>query len=390
MGANRRPVAARRANGAATRRVALFVATRKGAFFYRADAARRKWSVDGPHMLGSIVHHVVLDPRDRRTLVMAARTGHLGPTVFRSTDMGRTWKEAAAPPAFKKAENGRAVDHVFWLTPSHKSEPGVWYAGTSPAGLFRSEDAGNTWHGVDGFNEGANYAKWTGGAGDGTPDGPKLHSIIVDARNAAHLYIGLSGGGIFESVDAGKSWQPLNKGVAVDFMPERFPEYGQDPHCVVQHPRKPDRLYHQNHCGIYRLDRPGDTWVRIGDNMPREIGDIGFPIVLHPRDPDTAWVFPMDGTDVWPRVSPGGRPAAFRTSDGGKSWERQARGLPKEQAWFTVKRQAFAADTRDPLGLYFGTTGGEIWMSATEGRSWRQIVAHLPEVYAVTTGEVDS
>jgi photosystem II stability/assembly factor-like uncharacterized protein len=365
-------------------RVVVLVGTRKGAFCLGRVGG--DWKIEGPHFFGQIVHHMVLDPRDGQTLLVACRTGHLGPTVFRSTDWGGTWAEASAPPAFRKKEGGRAVDHVFWLTPGHRDEPGVWYAGTSPQGLFRSTDGGDTWSGVDGFNENAMYGAWTGGEQDGTPDGPKLHSVLVDPRAAEHLYLGMSSGGTFESTDRGESWRPLNAGIAADFLPEPDPEFGHDPHCVALHPLRPDRLYQQNHCGIYRLDRPSDRWTRVGDAMPKEIGDIGFPIVLHPRDPDTVWVFPMDGTSVWPRTSIDGRPAAFRTRDGGETWERQDAGLPREQAWFTVKRQAMAADGCDPVGLYFGTTSGEIWASDDEGASWRQIAAHLPHVYSVETG----
>lgn len=373
-------------------RLAVFVATRKGAWIYRSDSNRETWHVDGPHFFGSIVHHITLDPRDGRTLLAAARTGHLGPTVFRSSDAGKTWTEAERPPAFPKVEppaKGRAVDHVFWLTPGHESEPGVWYGGSSPQGLFRSEDGGATWDGVEGFNANPMYGVWTGGEQDGTPDGPKLHSVIVDPRDANHLYLGMSSGGIFESTDRGASWSPLNRGVAAEFIPVPDPEYGHDPHCVRIHPTNPDRLYHQNHCGIYRIDRPSDTWVRIGEAMPKEVGDIGFPMVVHPRDPDTAWVFPMDGTTVWPRTSIDGRPAAYRTRDGGASWERQDRGFPSEQAWWTVKRQAMTADALDPVGLYVGTTSGEIWTSTNEGESWSRIVGDLPHVYAVETGELE-
>jgi hypothetical protein len=197
------------------------------------------------------------------------------------------------------------------------------------------------------------------------------------------MYLGLSGGGVFASDDQGAHWRPLNQGCRADFFPDPYPEYGQDPHCVALHPLHPDRLYQQNHCGIYRMDLPEERWLRIGEAMPKEVGDIGFPIVLHPRDPDTAWVFPMDGSTVWPRVSPDGKPAVYATRDAGTSWQRQARGLPRAQGWFTVKRQAFAADALDPVGLYFGTTSGEIWASRDEGAHWDCIQQHLPEIYAV-------
>ena len=148
-------------------------------------------------------------------------------------------------------------------------------------------------------------------------------------------------------------------------------------------PGNPDRLYQQNHCGIYRLDRPGTRWERIGRRMPAEVGDIGFPLVVHPRDDRTAWVFPMDGSDVWPRTSPGGRPAVYATRDGGASWQRHDTGLPPGAAWWTVKRQAMAADREASVGLYFGTTSGELWLSRDEGRQWECLVRHLPEIYAV-------
>ena len=366
--------------------VVLLVGTRKGAWLLHGDSARRSWRVDGPHFLGNMVHHVMLDPRDKRTLLLAAKTGHLGPTVFRSLDFGRSWKEASKPPAFRKAGDGekqRAVDHVFWLTPGHGSEPGVWYAGSSPQGLFRSEDGGDTWAPVAGFNDHPMYVKWIGDDQDGTPDGAKMHSVLVDPRDAAHLYVGMSGGGVFESCDAGASWAPLNAGCRADFFPDPYPEFGQDPHCVRLHPVAPDVLYQQNHCGIYRMERPTARWERIGEKMPKGIGDIGFPMVVHPRDPDTAWVFPMDGTSVWPRTSPGGVPAAYVTRNGGRTWQRQDGGLPREQAWWTVKRQALAADGRDPVGLYLGTTSGELWASRDEGEQWRCIARHLPEIYAV-------
>ena len=384
MATKTRTAPKRRARSAGS--VQLLVATRKGAFLLRSDAGRKAFRIEGPHFLGHVVHHVVLDPRDRRTMLMAIKTGHLGPTVMRSRDRGRSWTEAGHPPQFPKAADGaaaRSVEHVFWLTPGHASEPGVWYAGTSPQGLFRSEDGGVTWQGVAGFNEHPMYFTWTGSGQDGTPDGPAAHSILVDPRDPRRLFMGLSGGGSFLSEDRGASWRPLNQNVRCDFFPDPYPEFGQDPHEMVLHPLQPDRLYQQNHCGIYRLDLPDERWVRIGENMPKRVGDIGFSIVLHPRDPDTAWVFPMDGSSVWPRVSPGGKPAVYVTRNAGRSWQRQDSGLPRAQAWFTVKRQAFSGDMLDPVGLYFGTTSGELWASRDGGARWSCVARHLPEIYAV-------
>ena len=372
-------------------RVLLLVATRKGAWLFHGDAARKTWRADGPHFLGHIINHLILDPRDGKTLLAAAKTGHLGPTIFRSTNLGRTWKEAERPPAFAPATNGdagRAVDHTFWLTPAHSDEPNVWYAGTSPQGLFRSEDGGVTWTPFSSVNDDPQYRKWMGSAQDGTPDGPKMHSIIVDPRDAAHMYCAMSGGGVHETTDGGVTFTPLLKGLDVVEGFDKTNAAFHDPHCVQICPSNPDRLYQQNHCGIYRLDRPSDEWVRIGKKMPKRVGDIGFPIVVHPRDADTAWVFPMDGTMVWPRTSPEGKPAVYATRNGGKTWQRLDSGMPQAQAWWTVKRQAMSADAQKSIGLYFGTTSGELWASRDEGNKWSCIAQHLPEIYAVKAAEL--
>ncbi|MDZ7652905.1 MAG: glycosyl hydrolase [Burkholderiaceae bacterium] len=387
--------AARKSAGGRKGVVVLLVATRKGAWLLHGDAARRTWRVDGPHFLGHIVNHVVLDARpsgnNGRTLLAAAKTGHLGPTVFRSTDLGKTWQEAKQPPAFaRKADgSGRSVDHTFWLTPGHASQPGVWYAGTSPQGLFRSDDDGTTWTSASPINDDPQYIAWMGTVQDGTPDGPKMHSIIVDPRDPQHLYFGMWGGGVHESTDGGRRFAHAGRRArgGRGLRPTADPTF-HDPHCVRLCPSNPDRLYQQNHCGIYRLDRPSTTWTRIGRAMPKKVGDIGFPMTVHPRDADTSWVLPMDGQTVWPRTSPEGKPAVYVTRNGGKTWQRQDAGLPTGQAWWTVKRQAMSADTHDPLGLYFGTTSGELWASRDEGASWRCVMRHLPEIYAVEAADL--
>ena len=389
-------------------RLVVMVATRKGAWLFHSDPKRKSWKADGPHFLGHTITHMVLDPRDGRTLLAAAKTGHLGPTIFRSTNLGRNWKEAKQPPAFTQptpassALPSRAVDHTFWLTPGHASERNTWYAGTSPQGLFRSEDGGSTWMPMPSVNDSAQFREWMGSAQDGTPDGPKLHSIVVDPRDAAHLYFAMSGGGVHESRDAGQSWTTLIKGMEVVGGFDATNVTFHDPHCMRLCPANPDRLYQQNHCGIYRMDRTGtastdrsaDTWHRIGRKMPKRVGDIGFPMVVHPRDPDTAWVFPMDGTDVWPRTSPDGRPAAYVTRNAGKTWQRLDNGLPGSQAWWTLKRQAMTVDAQAKPALYLGTTSGELWMGRSKGKSdgerWVNIARHLPEIYAVEVAALPS
>jgi len=396
--ASTRPAPGRSASSRPARRIVVLVATRKGAWLFHSDAKRRSWTVDGPHFLGHTISHLVLDPRDGRTLLAAAKTGHLGPTIFRSSNLGRSWKEAAQPPAFAAPQAGstlpaRSVDHSFWLTPGHASEPGRWYVGTSPQGLFRSDDGGERWQPLPAVNDSAQFREWMGSAQDGTPDGPKLHSVIVDPRDPQHLYFGMSGGGVHESRDGGASWSPLIQGMEVvgGFDPNTITFH--DPHCLRICPTQPDRLYQQNHCGIYRLDRTGraadDVWQRIGRKMPKRVGDIGFPMVVHPRDPDTAWVFPMDGQDVWPRTAPGGQPAAYITRNAGKTWQRLDEGLPESQAWWTIKRQAMTVDAQAKPALYLGTTGGELWIGRDEGAKWQNIARHLPEIYAVEVAELD-
>jgi hypothetical protein len=363
-----------------------------------------------PWFFGAQVHHVVQDPRGSGTMLAAVRTGHLGPTVYRSRDAGATWIEAGKPPKFRPKEDyenstfaaddgrrqGLVLDHVFFLAPGHATEPGVWYAGSSPIGLFRSDDDGVTWEGVAGFNDNPALARWCYNFAPGTPDGPKCHSVQVDPTNAKRVLVGLSGGGLFLSDDRGAEWRPVNAGVAMDFAPPKEDgteyEFGHDPHDAVIHPANPRRWYHQNHCGIYRLDwqenKAEQRWKRIGNNMPKDVGDIGFPMTCHPKNENTIWVVPMDGGTVWPRTSVNGKPAVFRSRDGGESWQRLDRGLPP-RGWHTVLRQAMAHNGGASLKLAFGTTSGEIWESADEGDSWRSLVTGLPKIMSITASRFD-
>ena len=389
---------------------AWMIGTRKGAWAARrSGSGPGDWSIGEPWFFGCQVHHLIQDPRGSGTILAAVKTGHLGPTLYRTTDGGRTWKEVERPPRFKTPEEfagsplpeddprrkGRTVDHVFFLAPGHASTPARWYAGTSGIGLFQSDDDGLTWSAVDGFNDEPELRKWCYDFSEQTPDGSKCHSVQVHPQDPKRMTLGLSGGGIFLSEDAGATWRPINGGVAIDPLPPKEDgseyEYGHDPHDLVVHPAQPDRWYHQNHCGIYKLDwQPGaekQRWTRIGDHMPKEVGDIGFPMTCHPRNPQACWVFPMDGGSVWPRTSPDGRPAVYRTVDGGTSWQRQDRGLP-ERAWYTVFRQAMAHDGLTPLGLAFGTTSGDVFYSADEGERWHAVARYLPKIHTVTAARL--
>ena len=369
------------------KKISLLVGTKKGAFIVSSKDFRETWKVSDPILLGNMINHIVPDPRNKKLILMAATTGHLGPTIFRSVDSGKNWMDAKQPPAFPKIDRkkvkkgGKVVKSVFWLTPGHSSEPLVWYAGTIPQGLFITRDGGITWNSFDKFNNYPEAQKWMDN--EGTPAGPILHSINVDPRDKNHICLALSLGGFIETYDGGESWKPQNKGVSADFLPNPFPEYGHCVHNMQLSPVNPDIIYQQGHCGIYRLDQNEEQWNRIGGNIPKEIGDFGFPLLLHPQDPNTLWVFPMDGSDVWPRVCVGGKPALYKSSNGGKSWTRQDRGFPTKNAWISVLRQSLAHDLQDPLGLYMGTTHGEIWSSNNEGENWQNIVRHLPPITSV-------
>lgn len=370
----------------------ILIGTRKGAFAIEGDATRTTWDVTEPWHLGSTCFHVVADPRQRRTILAAVRTPEGKPTVMVSKDAGKTWTAALQPPAFsEEASDGselekwsdadrewdRTVEQVFWLSPGHAYEPQTWFAGTSPQGLFRSDDCGLTWSPVDGLHRSPDFDAWTSIGSDQTPDGAKLHSILIDPREADHMFVALSSGGVLETTDAGVSWTKL---------PSES-DAGSDPHSLVMATTNPDLLWLQSHYGVYRMETVENrTWERVGPTADGDYHDAGFPITVDPSDPDVAWVIPMDDSDAWTRMPAGGRPALFRTEDGGTTWERQDKGFPKTQSWWTVKRQCLATDGFDPLGLYFGTSNGEVWASTNEGEHWTLIARGLPHVYSVEVG----
>jgi hypothetical protein len=361
------------------------VATRKGAWLFHGDARGARLAADGPHFLGHIISHLVLDPRDGRTLLAAAKTGHLGPTIFRSTDLGRTWKEARQPPAFARRRTAwpaRSVDHTFWLTPGHASEPGSWYAGTSPQGLFRSEDGGDTWAPLPCVNDDPQYREWMGTVQDGTPDGPKLHSIIVDPRDPAHLYFGMSGGGVHESRDAAQL-DAADRGMeVVEGFDAATSASTTRIACACARPT-PTGCTSRTTAASTGSTAPADHLAAHRPQDAQARGRHRLPDGRAPARRRHRLGLPDGRHHVWPRTSPDGRPAAYVTRNAGAPGSGWTRACPRAGL---VDREAPGDDGRRAgrPALYLGTTSGELWISRDEGARWSTCIArHLPEIYAV-------
>ncbi len=354
-----------------SRKVYLLIGTKKGVFILESDAERREWQQRGPLCDAWPVNHVIADPA---TGAIHAAGGNewFGPAVWTSTDMGDSWTHSSEGLAYKEGET--PVKSAWSLAPS----AACLYAGVEPAGLFRSDDGGKSWRHIVGLRNHSSRPEWMPGAG-----GLILHSLVPHPRDDGQIWVGISAAGVFHTSDGGETWEPRNKGTRADFNPEdkRYPEYGQCVHCLVMAPGMPNRLYQQNHCGMYRSDNGGLSWDSIEDGLP---SSFGFPAAAHPRDPDTLYLLPLNG-DILGRYVPDARAAVWRTRDGGKTWEALRNGLPQKNAYFGVLRQAMATDRLEPAGVYFGTSSGAVFASADEGESWQQIAAHLPTISSVET-----
>ena len=354
-------------------RVVVLVGTTKGLFVLEGDAGRDRWTLTDPVLEGWSVYHAIVDARDGS---IHACTNHeiYGATVHRSRDRGKTWTRAdglALPDG-----SGLELERTWHVEPGLASEPGTLWLGAAPGALFRSDDAGERWEAVGSVLSHPTRPRWHPGAG-----GMCCHSIQVDPNDGRRVYIGISAAGVFRSEDGGETWSPANAGTAADFLPDPYPEVGQCVHKVLLHGADSTRLWQQNHCGVYRSDYRGESWARLdGNGLPSEFG---FALALHPRDPDTAFVVPIRGSDN--RVTCGGRLGVYKTSDGGASWSLAMRGLP-ERAWTGVLREGLASDALDPFGVYLGTQSGSVFASADEGASWRELARQLPPVQSVEAG----
>lgn len=356
-------------------RVILLVGTKRGLFLGRADPARRSWELSSPRLEGREVYHAMLDPRDGRTAWAATRHAVWGAHIHRSEDRGESWEVLDTAPHYA---DERGLKAIWALAPGPVSSPATLFAGIEPAGLFRSEDRGATWHGVMSLNDHPSNDTWQPAGG-----GLALHSILVDPEEERRIYCALSAGGVYRSEDWGASWIPINAGVRTDFLPDPRAATGQCVHKLRLHPAQPSRLYQQNHCGVYRSDDRGDHWVEITDGLPSEFG---YALALDPVDADTAFVIPEESSHM--RTTVGGRLRVYRTRDAGDSWRPLTAGLPQAHAYVSVLREAMANDDLDPVGVYFGTSSGHLFASRDGGESWELIFGYLPRILSVTAAVV--
>lgn len=357
----------------------LLVGTMKGAFVLRSDKSRKKWKIEGPHFRGEAVYALLHDTRgDRPRTFAATNSMHWGPTLRTSHDNGVTWSAPGPQTIRFPADSGRALAQIWQIASGRRTEPDVFYCGVEPAALFQSRDGGESWQPNQGLLNHEHQPKWQPGGG-----GLCLHTIVLDPDNPRRMLIAMSTGGVYRSEDGGKSWRARNSGVRAQFMPEehRYPEFGQCVHKVVHHPTRPGRLFLQNHWGLYRSDDWGDSWKDIANGVP---SDFGFAMQMHPHDPDSVYIVPIEA-DVF-RATPEAKLRVYRTRNAGASWEPLTKGLPQSGAYENVLRDALTADSFDSAGIYFGTRSGKLYGSSDEGASWTEIADALPPIVCVKTG----
>ncbi len=359
--------------------VLVLVGTMKGAFILHADKTRAKWEMGGPYFAGSAVYALAYDNRVGRNRLWAGPASmHWGALLRSSDDFGRNWTNPEQAPVKFPESAGVALNNIWQVVPGRENEPDTLYCGVEPAALFVSRDAGETWSLSEGLWNHPQRALWQPGGG-----GLCLHTILLDPVEPDRIRIAVSTAGMYVTEDGGVTWRPSNKGVRADFLPDKHPEFGQCVHKVAQSHRKPERMFLQNHWGLYRTDDRGETWTDIANGVP---SDFGFAMVIHPQDPDCAWIVPLESDGF--RCTPEGKLRVFRTRDAGQKWEPMDEGLPQSDAYETVLRDAMDVDSLNPAGVYFGTRSGKLFGSADEGKSWTSLADGLPPIVAVKTAVV--
>jgi photosystem II stability/assembly factor-like uncharacterized protein len=350
--------------------VSVWVGTRKGAFRFRSTN-RKTWDVDGPHFKGWEVNHVAQDPRDPKRLYAAVNSAWFGPHIHASVNDGKTWKPSDNGFEVKSVPDAKLA-RAWHIEPGHADQPGVVWAGGDPGVLFRSEDWGKNWQEVTSLNTHASRSLWTAGGG-----GLMVHSIQCLSKDS--VIVGISAAGAFRTNDGGATWTPHNAGVRADFLPKKFPEVGQCVHHLVAHPRNPEMLFQQNHCGVYRAKADASKWTDISRGLPTRFG---FCMAVAADEPETVFTVPIEGPEF--RCVPKAQLQVGRSRDGGKTWKLVGKGLPQKNAYVLVLREAMASDDRSPSGVYFGTTGGHVYYTRDAGDSWQALAEHLPPVYSVS------
>jgi photosystem II stability/assembly factor-like uncharacterized protein len=345
----------------------LLVGTEKGLFRLIEDSATGRWSIDGPHMAGYSVLHTMVAADGA---LFAASTHKIwGAHIYKSDDNGATWNSLDSTPRHPE-DSGRGVTRAVW----YLAESGnTLFAGIDPAGLFRSDDRGRTWQPVAGLNEHPTRRTWEPSKGCFA-----VHSICIDRGRPDNIVVAVSAGGVYRSEDGGESWQPTNADVRAENLPQPTPETGHNVHRVIMHPDRPQRLYRQCYNGTYRSDDWARSWVEITAGLP---SDFGYGIVVDPNDPDTVFQIPESGSHL--RAPVDGKLRVYRSRDAGASWESASAGLPDEHVYVTVLRESMCTDSHSPCGVYFGTSGGQVFASRDASEHWQEIVNYLPRVLSV-------
>jgi photosystem II stability/assembly factor-like uncharacterized protein len=380
--------------------VRVLVGTRKGAFVLSSDGKRQQWDVSGPHFAGWEIYHVKGSPADPNRLYASQSSGWYGQQVQRSNDGGKTWE----PVGNKFAYEGDVGTHQYydgkphpwefkrvWHLEPSLSDPDTVYAGVEDAALFRSTDGGQNWQELRGLRGHGSGPRWQPGAG-----GMCLHTILLDSDGGGRMFIAISAAGAFRSDDGGQTWKPINRGLVSNFLPDPTAEVGHCVHRVARHPSRPNVLFMQKHWNVLRTDNAGDSWQDVSGNLPSEqvsyavkdqepkkfdLKGFGFVIDVHAHEPETIYVVPIKSDSQ--HFPPDGKLRVFRSRSGGNEWEPLSKGLPQKDCYVNVLRDAMAVDSLDSCGIYFGTTGGQVYASADAGQSWAPIVRDLPGVLSV-------